>query len=187
MKHTLLTLSLVLTVLAGMAQSKEWKRAEYIADSAMVKNFTIQHYHDMDSTIKHYYHYYLDYTKLRDSLNNAHKKGLTGLTTLTSIDTGIYRQLFYFSDINVVDTIKCWFKEAQIVIYNLGYECPVGKDCFVINPGDTTMVEHWQHGYIIRKQNSTAILTLDKWVEDLTFLYADRKTVVTNHVLYYIE
>jgi uncharacterized protein YhfF len=74
-----------------------------------------------------------------------------------------------------LDTERCWFKELDIRL------------CRCLGAGDT-IIEHWRHGYqVIETLNSVHWVSDTQFINDTElafYLYSDRKTKVTNKIIY---
>jgi hypothetical protein len=78
----------------------------------------------------------------------------------------------------LLDTIPCWFKE---IIINHGDMDTIGTNGY--NNLNNAVQEFWQHGYKVCG-NHSVYFNSPNYV--FYYLYADRKTKVTNHVIYSI-
>ena len=106
------------------------------------------------------------------------KDSVQKISTLTGLPAGPFKPIditywhaFSFPDSTRADTVRCWFKEVDFS----------GPVVFKIVKGQAILAtddypeERWQYGYVIKGQIF------------VSYLYSDRKTKVTNHVLYSFE
>lgn len=112
------------------------------------------------------------------SASFAQKKDLQGTATTMQIDTNQLGSYGYNEVVKVIkrDTQSVWFKESVIQL------------CRCLGKGDT-VIEHWRHGWIVINTMSNYYWDGDRRhnvKEDGDYLYSDRKTKVTNHILYSI-
>lgn len=86
-----------------------------------------------------------------------------------------------FFNIDAVDTVKCWFKEVEITYTPI----ITYKGVFFMGGDSSVRETPFQPGYyIVSKYYPIGFYFQHKMVDldILDFLYADRKTIVKNHV-----
>lgn len=115
------------------------------------------------------------------------KTTLTILLTLFTVtvwgqhkdgDTVWFRPTDIYNNKPVYDTTKCWLKELEV------------RQCRCLGIGDT-IIEHWQQGFQVTERVSpiqieSAFYRGGTISKPVCYLYSDRKTKVTNQVIYSI-
>jgi hypothetical protein len=88
--------------------------------------------------------------------------------------------------LNKLDTVACWFKEVIISITTGTSRIKIVNGKWYSDfMADTTIRERWQHGYKVGLPYPIITFNGER-IED-TYLYSDRKTKVTNRVIYSFE